>query len=50
MSENSQMSTQSTNINNNNNNNNPTSDAVSSSSPFTLKRWNLVGKKEIFYF
>ena len=38
MSENSQMSTSSTNINNNT----PTSDTVSSSVPFTLKRWNLV--------
>jgi hypothetical protein len=51
MSENGQRSTQSTNTNNNNNNNsNPTSDTVSSSVPFTLKRWNLVGKEEIFCF
>jgi hypothetical protein len=42
MSENSQMSTQSTNINNNNSN--PTSDTITASVPFTLKRWNLVGK------
>ncbi|CAF3349545.1 unnamed protein product [Rotaria sp. Silwood1] len=41
MSENSQTSTQSTNVNNNNSN--PTSDTLSSSVPFTLKRWNLVG-------
>ncbi|CAF2701386.1 unnamed protein product [Rotaria sp. Silwood2] len=41
MSENSQTFTQSTNTNNNNSN--PTSDTVSSSVPFTLKRWNLVG-------
>jgi len=41
MSENGQRSTQSTNTN-------PTSDTVSSSVPFTLKRWNLVGKEEIF--
>jgi hypothetical protein len=50
MSENGQRSTQSTNTNNNNNNSNPTSDTVSSSVPFTHKRWNLVGKDEIFCF
>jgi hypothetical protein len=44
MSDNGQMSTQSTNTNNN-----PTSDTVSSSVPFTLKRWNLVGKLMFFF-
>lgn len=49
MSENSQMSTQSTNTNDiTTNNSNPTSDTISASVPFTLKRWNLVGKNESF--
>ncbi|CAF4290394.1 unnamed protein product, partial [Rotaria magnacalcarata] len=42
MSENSPTSIQATNVNNNNNSN-PTSDTGTSSVPFTLKRWNLVG-------
>ncbi|CAF3539975.1 unnamed protein product [Rotaria socialis] len=42
MSENSPTSIHATNVNNNNNSN-PTSDTGTSSVPFTLKRWNLVG-------
>lgn len=39
MSESSKTLTQATDINTN-----PTSDTVTTSGPFTIKRWNLVGK------